>query len=158
MATRLEDWHAVKARSQRPVIRPEAIALPPDPVVPVQEIWPTIRAATGDVFGPDAVPNSDAHQPHVSLAYVSTPQPASTTRDAINLVTTDPAASQSTPCHSSDAPRQPHVGVAHDRGCPARSVRLSSSVISQLIRDSCPRLMCDRLEVSRHEPSVPMSA
>jgi 2'-5' RNA ligase len=90
--TRLGELDPVKARFHRPVIRPEAIALPPDPVVPVQEIRHTVRAAIGDVFGPDAVPDSaDGYQPHISLAYVSTPQPASTTLDAINRVTTDPA-------------------------------------------------------------------
>jgi 2'-5' RNA ligase len=90
--TRLGELDPVKARFHRPVIRPEAIALPPDPVVPVQEIRHRVRAAIGDVFGPDAVPDSaDGYQPHISLAYVSTPQPASNTLDAINRVTTDPA-------------------------------------------------------------------
>jgi hypothetical protein len=66
--TRLGELDPVKARFHRPVIRPEAIALPPDPVVPVQEIRHIVRAAIGDVFGPDAVPdNADGHQPHTGL-------------------------------------------------------------------------------------------
>jgi 2'-5' RNA ligase len=90
--SRLGEMQPLKVRFQRPVIRPEAIALPPDPVEPVQGIRRTVRAAIADAFGPDGVPdNADGYQPHISLAYVSTPQPAITTLDAINRVTADPA-------------------------------------------------------------------
>jgi 2'-5' RNA ligase len=90
--SRLSKLEPLKVRFHRPVIRPEAIALPPNPFAPVQEIRHTVRAAIADVFGADSVPDSaDNYQPHISLAYVSTPQPASVTLDAINRVTIDPA-------------------------------------------------------------------
>lgn len=90
--SRLGELEPLKVRFQRPVIRPEAIALPPDPVEPVQEIRNTVRAAIAEVFGSDRVPdNADGYQPHVSLAYVSTPQPAVTTLEAMNRVSADPA-------------------------------------------------------------------
>jgi 2'-5' RNA ligase len=90
--SRLSELQPLKVRLQRPVIRPEAIALAPDPVEPVQEIRHTVRAAIADVFGPDGVPdNADGYQPHISLAYVSIPQPVVPTLEAINRVTAAPA-------------------------------------------------------------------
>ncbi|ADB31356.1 hypothetical protein Kfla_2280 [Kribbella flavida DSM 17836] len=90
--SRLAEAEPVKVRFQRPVMRPEAIALPSDPVEPVQQIRHTVRAAIADVLGPDGAPdNADGYQPHISLAYVSTSQPAATALDAINRVTADPA-------------------------------------------------------------------
>lgn len=90
--SRLGELQPVKARFHQPVIRPEAIALPPDPVVPVQDIRHTVRAAIGDVFGADSLLDSaDGYQPHISLAYVNTEQPAAETLAAINRVTADPA-------------------------------------------------------------------
>lgn len=89
---RLGELAPLRVRFHRPVIRPEAIALPPDPVEPLQGIRHTVRAAIADVFGPDGVPDTaDGYQPHISLAYVSTPQPAVATLEAINRVTADPA-------------------------------------------------------------------
>lgn len=52
-----------------PVIRPEAIALPPDPLAPFVEVRAAIRGAMADVMGQDTVPESDRFQPHVTLAY-----------------------------------------------------------------------------------------
>jgi 2'-5' RNA ligase len=89
---RLKELEPVKARFHRPVIRPEAIALPPTPVVPVQEIRHTVRAAIADVFGASAVPdNADGYQPHISLAYVDAEQSASATLAAIERVNAAPA-------------------------------------------------------------------
>ncbi|WP_432948100.1 2'-5' RNA ligase family protein [Kribbella sp. CA-253562] len=89
--SRLAEVEPVKVRFQQPVIRPEAIALTPDPVEPVQEVRYAVRAAIADALGPGEVPDSaGGYQPHISLAYVSTPQPAIAALDAINRVTADP--------------------------------------------------------------------
>jgi 2'-5' RNA ligase len=59
-----------------PVVRPEAIALPPAPVEQVQQLRAAIRTGMAAVRG-DAVPESPSgFQPHVSIAYVSEDQPA----------------------------------------------------------------------------------
>ncbi|MCP2168040.1 2'-5' RNA ligase family protein [Goodfellowiella coeruleoviolacea] len=75
----------------KPSIRPEAIALPPQPAEPVHHIRTAIRAAIADVWGPDRVPEqADGYQPHLSLAYVRTDGPATPVRDALSAVTPDP--------------------------------------------------------------------
>jgi 2'-5' RNA ligase len=88
---RLARVKPVLLRFHRPVIRPEAIALPPAPVEPVQQLRTVVREAIADVVGPDAVPDTaDGFQPHISLAYVSTEQPADNTRHAIERIDAEP--------------------------------------------------------------------
>lgn len=89
--TRLADADPVTVTFHRPVIRPEAIALPPAPLEPIQQLRTTVRLAIADAFGATNVPDSaDGYQPHVSLAYVSSEQPADTTRDAIDRADVEP--------------------------------------------------------------------
>jgi len=66
---RLNQHPPFKVTFHEPVIRPEAIALAPDPLAPVDGMRAAIRAAMADVIGEYAVPEPDAFQPHVSLAY-----------------------------------------------------------------------------------------
>jgi 2'-5' RNA ligase len=88
---RLGDLEPVTVRFQHPVIRPEAIALPPHPVSPIQEIRRAVRAAIGDTFGAGAVPErATGYQPHISLAYISVDQPARAVLDALNRVQAEP--------------------------------------------------------------------
>jgi 2'-5' RNA ligase len=88
---RLAAVDQVAVRFQRPVIRPEAIALPPDPVQSLQHLRTVVREAIADVLGADAVPDApDGFQPHISLAYASTEQPADETLRAIVRVDAEP--------------------------------------------------------------------
>jgi hypothetical protein len=60
------------------------------PAEAVQQIRSTIRTGMGQVLGNDHVPeNADGCQPHIRLAYVSTPQPAAATLTAIERVKTE---------------------------------------------------------------------
>lgn len=58
-----------KVTFHEPVIRPEAIALPPQPLAPVDGLRLAVREALADVMGREAVPEPDTFQPHISLAY-----------------------------------------------------------------------------------------
>ena len=61
-----------KVTFERPVVRPEAIALPPAPLEPLIEAKAAIRRGIADVWGDDRVPELlDGFQPHVTLAYSS---------------------------------------------------------------------------------------
>lgn len=69
-----------------PVIRPEALALPPAPLQPLVTIRDTIRDGIAAVWGEDEVPETDKRfEPHVSLAYVNTDSSA----DAVLTVLSD---------------------------------------------------------------------
>jgi hypothetical protein len=62
----------------RPLIRPEALVLVPDPVQPLDNLRNTVRSAIEKGLGPGAVDLGPTDfQPHVSFAYVSADQPAS---------------------------------------------------------------------------------
>ncbi len=75
----------VEVQFLRPVVRPEAIALPPMPVERVQQVRSAVRAGISDALGSEAVPESaDGFQPHVSLAYVSRDQPAGPVVDSLD--------------------------------------------------------------------------
>lgn len=88
---RLGELAPVDVRFHRPVIRPEAVALPPQPVTPIQEVRRVVRAAIGDTYGAGAVPErANGYQPHISIAYVSTDQPAEAALAAIERVDADP--------------------------------------------------------------------
>lgn len=76
----------------RPVIRPEAIVLPALPPTEADRVRTALRAAIADTLGPDAVPERpDGFQPHVTVAYSSSTQPAEKITDAIESIATSPA-------------------------------------------------------------------
>jgi 2'-5' RNA ligase len=79
-------------RFDRPVIRPEAIVLAPDPVEPLSRLKQAIRQAIATAVGDD-VSDADApeYQPHVSFAYVSADQSPAAVLKAIDAVDTTPA-------------------------------------------------------------------
>ncbi|GAB2663545.1 hypothetical protein [Kribbella swartbergensis] len=70
---RLGELEPLKVRFPNPVIRPEAIALPPDPVEPVQEIRHTVRAAIAEVFGRTPYRTAPTAINHTSALPTSTP-------------------------------------------------------------------------------------
>jgi 2'-5' RNA ligase len=77
----------IEVRFHKPVVRPEAIALPPTPVEPVQRLRAAIREAMAQVLDHDGVPEAaDGFQPHISLAYVSADQPAAPIIEQLNAV------------------------------------------------------------------------
>jgi 2'-5' RNA ligase len=89
---RLSELEPVKVRFHRPVVRREAILLPPDPLEPLQTIRYAVRAAIADAFGANGVPeNADGYRPHISLAYANTAQSSATTIAALDRVTSTPA-------------------------------------------------------------------
>lgn len=97
---RLADLDSISVDFHRPVIRPEAIALPAIPPAAVDQIRATVRAAITDHLGPDAVPdNAQGFQPHVTLAYSAAVQSA---RDAESALATiqPPAVTTVIPCAS----------------------------------------------------------
>jgi 2'-5' RNA ligase len=57
------------------VVDPETVQLPVTPVAPLQDLRDRLRAAIGDVWGPDAIPELPQLNPHVSLGYWNTPAP-----------------------------------------------------------------------------------
>jgi 2'-5' RNA ligase len=75
--TRLGEQPPLQVGFHRPVIRPEAIALPPQPVEPVLNLRRTIREAMATTLGETRVPErAEGFQPHVSLAYSNGSHPS----------------------------------------------------------------------------------
>ncbi|GAB3922129.1 hypothetical protein GCM10029976_010160 [Kribbella albertanoniae] len=75
----------------RPVIRPEAIVLPALPPTEIDRIRTAVRASIADALGPDSVPDrADGFQPHVTLAYSSSSQPAEAITSAIESISSEP--------------------------------------------------------------------
>ncbi|WP_112243326.1 2'-5' RNA ligase family protein [Kribbella monticola] len=62
------------------VVDPETVQLPVTPVAPLQDLRNRLRAAIGDVWGPDAIPENPQLNPHISLGYWNTPAPAAPLR------------------------------------------------------------------------------
>jgi 2'-5' RNA ligase len=59
-------------------------------VAPVQDIRRAVRAAIGNTFGAGAVPErATGYQPHVSMAYVNSEQPAQAALDAVQRTAAD---------------------------------------------------------------------
>jgi 2'-5' RNA ligase len=75
------------------VLDPETVQLPVTPVAPLQDLRNRIRAAIGDVWGPDAIPENPQLNPHISLGYWNTPAPAAPLR---TLLAQAPAATATT--------------------------------------------------------------
>lgn len=89
--TALTQLDPIRVHFHRPVIRPEAIALPPQPVQPLQHLRATIRNAIADSLGPDTAEiSASRYQPHVSIAYANTDQPAAEVTTALGRVDTEP--------------------------------------------------------------------
>ena len=88
---RLADLDPVLIRFHRPVVRPEAIALPALPASEVNRLRDAIRAALAEVLGAANVPESSlGYQPHLSLAYSSGEQPAAPVIAALDTVSAQP--------------------------------------------------------------------
>lgn len=75
-----------------PVIRPEALALPPAPMQPLSTIRDTIRDGIAAVWNEGHIPETDNRfEPHLSMAYVNTDAPAAAALQAITSVNLEPA-------------------------------------------------------------------
>lgn len=89
--TKLAALDPVKVGFHRPVIRPEAIALPALPPTEADRIRTAVREAIADALGPDAVPDrADGFQPHVTVAYSSGAQPAGAITAGLESISTAP--------------------------------------------------------------------
>jgi 2'-5' RNA ligase len=84
---RLAALPPIELTFHKPVIRPEALALPPAPMQPLATIRDTIRDGIADLWGSDDVPETDNRfDPHLSLAYVNTNGPADAAHQALTRV------------------------------------------------------------------------
>jgi 2'-5' RNA ligase len=89
---RLGDLPPAALTFHRPVVLPEAAALPPEPPEPIHAIRGAIRAAIGEVWGEDAVPESeDGYRAHVSVGYINTAGPAAPVIEALRDTRPAPA-------------------------------------------------------------------
>jgi 2'-5' RNA ligase len=89
---RLAKIPAVTLTFHHVAIRPEAIALYPNPIGPVRTIRSEIREAIAGVWGANRVPESaDNYQPHLSIAYVSSHAESSRVAEVISAENPDPA-------------------------------------------------------------------
>lgn len=76
----------------QPVIRPEAIILPPTPSNGLQQLRTAVRHGIAGVVGNTNVPEAaNGYQPHVSLAYANASRPAEPVRAALNRINVAPA-------------------------------------------------------------------
>jgi 2'-5' RNA ligase len=77
----------------RPVIRPEAIYLPAQPVDGIQAVRSAVREAIAEALGESGSENAQqlaSYRPHVSLAYSNTDQPAAPILKAISHANPSP--------------------------------------------------------------------
>jgi 2'-5' RNA ligase len=82
-----------------PHIDPESIQIAIDPPDPVRKLRRAIRAAIGDVWGDDHVPEqSEPYAPHMSLAYVNTDGPAEPLAQALEKIPSLSAGALITSC------------------------------------------------------------
>ncbi|GAA1313672.1 2'-5' RNA ligase family protein [Saccharothrix xinjiangensis] len=66
-------------------VDPETIQMPARPLEPIAGLRSAIRAAIGDVWGPDNVPEPETgFRAHVSLGYCNTAGPAEPVAEALN--------------------------------------------------------------------------
>jgi 2'-5' RNA ligase len=86
----LADTGPLELSFDRPMIRPEAIAIHPTPTAGLVAMRQSLRdAAAGAGLQLDG-PDPEAWQPHVSIAYVHTPGPADPVRHALAQVQQPP--------------------------------------------------------------------
>jgi 2'-5' RNA ligase len=98
---RLAELSPVHVTFHRPVVRAEAIAMPPNPSSAVDAIRRAVRAGMAEIIGTNALPErADGFQPHVSLAYVNRRQSASAVVEAIENAD-EPAEAASPITHAS---------------------------------------------------------
>lgn len=91
-ATRLATVPPVELTFHRPVIRPEAIALPPAPRDSLTTVRDTVRDGIADVWGADSVPETaNQFDPHLSIAYSNTDGSTTAALDAVTHATPKPA-------------------------------------------------------------------
>lgn len=74
----------------RPVVRREAITLPPNDMAPLSRIRDGIRAGIESTYGPAEGDPAARFWPHVSLAYVNAPADPAVVRAALDAVEADP--------------------------------------------------------------------
>lgn len=88
---KLSDLSPFTLTFDRPVIRPEAIVMAPDPVEPLYGLRTSIRQAIEDALGPEALDLGPVeYQPHVSFAYVSADQSPAEILRRIDAVSNEP--------------------------------------------------------------------
>jgi hypothetical protein len=88
---RLAELPPAELTFHKPVIRPEALALPPAPIQPLATIRDTIRDAIAAVWGQDGVPETgNRFEPHLSFVYVNTDAPADAVAIALNSIDPEP--------------------------------------------------------------------
>lgn len=88
---RLAELPPVELIFHRPVIRPEAIALPPVLSQALVTIRDAIRDDIAAVWGDDGVPETgNRFEPHLSLAYVNADGSADTTLQALTSTNLEP--------------------------------------------------------------------
>ncbi|QNE19078.1 2'-5' RNA ligase family protein [Kribbella qitaiheensis] len=76
------------------VLDAESLQLPVAPVAPLQNLRDHLRAAIGDAWGPDAIPELPHLTPHISLGYWNRPAPAA---PLATLLSTSPTHTATTP-------------------------------------------------------------
>lgn len=88
---RLAELPPAELTFHEPVIRREALALPPAPIQPLVKIRDTIQDAIAAVWGNDGVPETESRfDPHLSFAYVNTDAPADAALQALTTVRPEP--------------------------------------------------------------------
>lgn len=88
---RLATLEPIRLTFDRPLQRPEALAIHPTPAEPLVEVRALLRDAIAEVWGPERVEGDpDGFQPHVSLAYVNTPGPSDEIVQAVDQVDAAP--------------------------------------------------------------------
>lgn len=86
-AKRLAKLAPVELIFRQPVVRHEALAIPPEPVAPLFAIRNEIRTGIAGVWGKNRVPETlDQFQPHLSVAYANADSPAAPTLAALATV------------------------------------------------------------------------
>jgi 2'-5' RNA ligase len=89
---RLAELAPVTLTFTRPVLLPEAVALPPEPAEPVHAIRGAIRVGIADAWGLDNVPEADGgYRAHLSIGYVNRPGPAAPIIAVLDSVHPEPA-------------------------------------------------------------------
>ncbi len=87
---RLARQPSFKVTFHRPLVRPEAVALIPQPVEPVIAVRTAIREAMSGALAGASVPEGDAFQPHVSLAYSNREHPTADVIRALDEISPEP--------------------------------------------------------------------
>jgi 2'-5' RNA ligase len=76
LATRLAMVPPPVVTFHRPVVRPEAVYLPAEPMEPIHTVRAAVRESIAEVLGDGALDEAADYRPHVSVAYSNTTQDA----------------------------------------------------------------------------------